>query len=196
MSVSLTAGKAALTQVVKFLSRYEKKNTAALMKAWDEAKEDWLVELRRALPDVLRRLENVEQAQEKLHERAADREFQRLLDNVSIEASREAIDERRRMLAHVGAGTFDLTMTIAQAARCERVIRELDPEDVVALRHVNGWREFRADARFEHLELLIAAGCVVEIPGDNAGGEQTVKHSVTKTGTLVMRLLATYEPRT
>jgi hypothetical protein len=195
MSFAITAGKAALTQVAKILGRYETKNTAALIAAWDEAKEDWLIELRRVLPDVLRRLENVEAFQEKLCTRTEDRQFERLLDNVSIEASREAIDERRRMLAHVGAGLFDLSMTIAEAARCERVIRELDPEDILALRGVDGY-EVVAEARLEHLELLVAAGCVAEVPGDNQGGEQTVRHHVTRTGLLVLKVTATYEPRT
>ena len=194
MSLVLAAGKAALSQIAKTLGRYEQKNTAALMAAWDEAKDEWLVELRRALPEVLRRLEGIEQFQEKIRARTEDPQFQRLLDNVSIEASREATDERRCMLAHVGAAVFDFTMTIAEAARCERVIRELDPEDTFALRRVNGWQEVVAGARLDHLELLIAAGCVVEVPGDRGGGEETVRHRVTHTGSLVLKLLSTYQP--
>jgi hypothetical protein len=192
MSLVVATGKTALAQGLKILGRYEQKNTAALMAAWDEAKDEWLVELRRLLPDVLRRLEGIEQFQEKLRARTEAPQFHRLLDNVSIEASREAIDERRRMLAHVGAGVFDFTMTIAQAARCERVIRELDPEDILALREVSGWSEVVAGTRLEHHDVLIASGCVVEVPGDNQGGEQTVRHHVTGTGSLVLKLLVTY----
>jgi hypothetical protein len=203
MSLAVTIGKAALAQVTKILGRYEQKNTAALIAAWDEAKEEWLVELRRLLPDVLRRLESIEQLQEKLQERSEDPQFQRLLDNVSIEASREAIDERRRMLAHVGAGLFDPSMAIAEAARCERVIRELCPGDILALRRLNGWQEVIVGTRFDqvagdrpdHLDVLIASGCVAEVPGDNLGGEQTVRHRVTHTGSRILKLLATYEPR-
>jgi|HubBroStandDraft_1064217.scaffolds.fasta_scaffold01132_18 hypothetical protein len=198
MSLAVVAGKKLLAQVVEVLVRYENKNTTALLKAWDDAKDEWLVELVRVLPEVVGRLEQVEQFQERLKLRTESPEFQRLLDNVSFEASREAIEERRRMLAHVGAGIFDVTMTIAEAARCERVIREVDPADIFALRRVNGSQEVLAGSHPEDLEILIAVGCVAAVPGGMPAldHEQTVRYEMTRTGSLVLRLVTTYEAPT
>jgi hypothetical protein len=57
----------------------------------------------------------------------------RVLDNYGYEAAREPMDERRRMLAYAAAGSVHHTLTIAQLARVERMIRELDPDDLVVL---------------------------------------------------------------
>src|SRR5580704_15851877 len=78
MSLAVVAGKKLLAQVVEVLVRYENKNTTALLKAWDDAKDEWLVELVRVLPEVVGRLEQVEQFQERLNRRTESPEFQRL----------------------------------------------------------------------------------------------------------------------
>ena len=48
-----------------------------------------------------------------------------MLDNYGYEAAREAIDARRSLLA--AAGSVCSALTIAQMARVERALRELDP---------------------------------------------------------------------
>lgn len=61
-------------------------------------------------------------------------EFQKIADNYALEAQREALLERARMLAYALAGTLcNGNLTISQKSRVERVIRELDPADALLL---------------------------------------------------------------
>lgn len=192
MSLTIAAVEVLGKEIAGVVRRFVNKNDDAVFKSWEDAKDDWLIELVATLPGVRARLEHVEKSQERLNERLASPEFQRLLDNVSIEASREPIDERRRLLAHLGAGTFDFTlMSVAEASRCERVIRELDPEDIFSLRRVNTWREVQADSARDHLDALFASGCIADLPGDVPG--ETVRRRRTRTGDLVVQITATYE---
>jgi hypothetical protein len=95
-------------------------------------------------------------------------EFQRVFRNFAYEASREAIAERRRLLAHASAGVLDPFFTIAQKARIERTMRELDPEDVRLLQKVAcAASEDGLEAAYIALHqggvstaTLIASGCV------------------------------------
>jgi hypothetical protein len=65
-------------------------------------------------------------------------EFQRIADNYAVEAQREALLERARMLAYALVGTLcSENLTISQKSRVERVIRELDPADVLLLHRLS-----------------------------------------------------------
>jgi hypothetical protein len=137
----------------------------------------------------------IDRLEEKLGDRADDEEFQGLVDNFGLEASREALGERRRLLAHASAGAFDVTMTIAQAARAERVLRHLDPVDIERLRRVELFKRYDEHspdgARREDLDVLVGQGCV----STTWGAGSVASYSITSTGHLVLRLLRSYQLR-
>jgi hypothetical protein len=64
----------------------------------------------------------------------SDRQFFRLERNYEFEAVREVTDGRSRMLAFAAAWSVDPDLTVAQLARVERAIREIDPADVEVLK--------------------------------------------------------------
>lgn len=102
--------------------------------------EDWIVAAHRAVREQVLWVREHEHRISELEALAMDPQFERVLGNYQFEASREAMDERRRMLALAYAGSLHPGMTVAQLARVERVIRELDPEDVkvlAAVRRIN-----------------------------------------------------------
>ena len=182
---------------VNIVGRYSDRNTEAIREAYEAKRKDLLAQVEHVLPEVLARLEaaepRIDDLEARLEDRSTDPEFQSVLDNVVIEASREAIDERRRMLAHAFAGAADVRMTVAEAARAERTLRELDPADVAALRGVGrmSGRDMDRDGPVGGvLAVLVGAGCVQERTGWGGG----VLYSVTRTGNLVLRLLASYAP--
>ena len=72
-----------------------------------------------------------------------DPQFYRLQGNYCLEHQREAMDERRIMLDHAAFGSAIPQMSLAEVARTERTIRELDPLDVMllsCLRDISGTR--------------------------------------------------------
>jgi hypothetical protein len=183
--------------IADIFGRYGDRNTDAIREAYEAKRRDILAEAQRIIPEVLARLDAVEPRLERLEgrveERVEDPEFHSVLDNVVLEASREAIDERRRMLAHAFAGAFNVEMTIPEAARAERTLRELDPSDLATLRGVGrmAGRDFEREGPLrDALAVLLGAGCVHERSGWGGG----VMYSITRTGNLVLRLLATYVP--
>lgn len=89
------------------------------------------------LRDVLERVQKLENASEvltQMKERASDRQFQRIQENYRIESWRESMDDRRHMLIFASVQSFKLDLTIAQAARAERTLREIDPSDLAVLK--------------------------------------------------------------
>lgn len=72
---------------------------------------------------------------ERLFALESDRGKTIVLGNLSEAAWREANDERRRMLANASAALIlSVELSVAELARVERTIRQLDPEDLVQLR--------------------------------------------------------------
>ena len=201
-TIVAAAGGSVLPAVARTLTsiigRYADRNTEAIRDAYEEKRRSFLAEVEKTLPHVLACLEaiepRIEQLESRLEERAEDPEFQSILDNVVLEASREAIDERRRMLAHAFAGATDVRLTVAEAARAERTLRELNPADVMALRGLGRMAGRDADRDgpvAAALAVLVGAGCVQERTGWGGG----VLYNITRTGSLVLRLLASYGPR-
>lgn len=135
-------------------------------------------------------------------------EFQKIVDNYIVEATREALLSRAEMLAHALVGTLcDDTLTISQKSRVERVIRELDPENVLHLHRLNSVNVPQSEnddfprtamarddllSQFpESADVLEASGCVSrEQVGGLNGGYTTAR--VTAIGERVLRILENY----
>lgn len=137
-----------------------------------------------------------------------DASAERLHANYANAAASEVTPERRRMLAYADAALIDTRLTIAQHARAERLLRELDPEDVLWLsvidraagtffeqQQLNGEERVRwAVWNKAGADILAASGCVrVTHHGGNAGfgggsaGWDGV--SVTREGRMVLHVM-------
>jgi hypothetical protein len=140
-SIDLADVAGTLVPVVgKAVAHWANRNTRALIAARDETFRDWVVEEKRATVEHAKRLaehaEDLEALRLKLEELISDPSFARVRDNYGYEAAREALDERRRMLAFASAGSANLELTVGEIARVERTVRELDPGDVALLRRL------------------------------------------------------------
>jgi len=134
--LALTVGKL----VVAKLRELEEGNTLRLQEHWAVERRSW-----RALRDfeVERRLTALEAvAQDREAFRAAvdsmasDCQFVRLHMNLEFEAVREALEDRKRLLAYAAAGLSDPDLSIEEKARLERVLRGLDVRDIFFLREI------------------------------------------------------------
>jgi hypothetical protein len=86
---------------------------------------------------VLRELATYDQIQERrlsaLEQRLSDDEALGVLYNYCRQAHEEATAERRRMLAFAAASLTNLDLRVSELARMQRVVRELDPSDILDL---------------------------------------------------------------
>lgn len=194
---------AALRAVVSAFGRYANRNTKAMQDAWDARRFQWIIEscvlLDRDFPQLKAAVAHIENIVDALDdrmkrlelatERSLDPEFQRILDNYGIEASREAIDERLRMLTHATAGSFSAPMTIAELSRVERILRELDPPDITVLRTLEVG--VHSPMHIHGFEVLVGAGCAI-VSWGGAGGLGNL--AITETGRRVLSLLRSYDP--
>jgi hypothetical protein len=96
-----------------------------------------------------------------------DHQFHRVQTNYVFEYAREPMDERRRMLEYAQTGSYNVDLTLAEIARVERTLRELDPNDVVMLVDiVEGLDVFdqivpdHDEARASAYDSIVAAGCM------------------------------------
>ncbi len=158
------------------------------------------------LQALLQRVESLENASatfEVMKARWADHQFQRIQENYRLELWREALDERKFMLVYAAVQSFKIDLSIAQAARVERVLRELDPPDVLLLLDIlridaaepedfSRRLQTLCEARLASSDVLMTAGCLM------ASGIQwtgTLPPSrVTELGRLVGVLMGGYEP--
>jgi hypothetical protein len=213
MSVSITVAKIGAKPLLNWLKQRAARNTEAIERARKEAFEDWVIELRRAVPAVVEYLaQRVEELEARLEEVANDPQMMRIYDNFGYEAAREAIDERRRMLAMAAAGILDTDLTIEQKARVERTLRQLDPGDVrtlYALSRVVGRVDpnpsdrqrptcvneselcFRVLRRAPSGDVLVAAGCVCVDAFAGLGASWQEAH-ITSVGQDVLLALRAY----
>jgi len=88
---------------------------------------------------TLKEMKKLERNLAEVNKRLNQPEFMRLQQKYLLVASTEVIDERLKMLAAAAAGSANVRLTIAEAARVERKLQELDPDDVKAL-----WKIHRA----------------------------------------------------
>ena len=136
----ISALKTTTTLLAKMARWWAGRNDEAFKKERDELFREWTSELAIAMNAHAARLERVEgevAANERLEALSGSRAFWRVLDNYGYEAAREAIDERRKMLAWAAAGSVSSKLTIPQMARVERTLRELDPNDVAVLQQLS-----------------------------------------------------------
>lgn len=223
VAVDLGTALGAIPSLVAYVAR--DRNTPKVLAAFDEAMAEWVIDLRRHTVAQLRLLEstaaNAAETGRRLAELVEDPEFVRVQNNYGYEACREAINERRRMLAFASAGSVNLELSIAQLARVERTVRELDPTDILALQQVariadpprparddrmdyrnqlQPWHEScgrQAQTRFVilneggSLPVLSASGCVL-VAVDTAGFSPKNSLTVTELGARVLRVLHAY----
>jgi hypothetical protein len=103
----------------------------------EEMFREWIAELHVRLGEQIEHVRGLVEMRPELEAiaegQAEDQQLRRLLFATGDEASREAMRDRRIMLACASAGLIDPTMTIAEKARAIRALRELDPSDIRAL---------------------------------------------------------------
>lgn len=175
------------------LARMLDPNTPRFLEARAELYRSWVPELAACLAAQGAKLEELTKQNADLRAEVARQlpVTARILQRYAEEASREPIDERRRMLAYAAAATFDPRTSEAKKARIERVIQELDPDDVLHL-------AFRCDVlAVDDLPFtgtdeddLIAAGCMQVGPTGFGGGRGM--NSVTQRGRDVVAILEDY----
>jgi hypothetical protein len=137
-SLALAAGpylaEKAADALLKRFGDYLARNDLSFKEARDELFRGWASELAVASNEVAKEVRRLgEDFERQSEERAENHEAQRVLMNYAEQAYREPIDERRRMLAHAAAGILDVRLTIAQHAKVQRILHELDPDDVLVL---------------------------------------------------------------
>jgi hypothetical protein len=120
----------------------------------------------------------------KIEERFADKAARAVLFNYAEQAYREPVEDRQRLLDHAAACIVDVDLTIAEHARVERAIRELDPDDVMATDHIArtcgsifkgehydsaGGVRYEAWRTLRNADAVVAAGCVRITYGGTGG---------------------------
>jgi hypothetical protein len=98
----------------------------------DEILDEWFVELVRSVNDAVLRLSVLEQGEvrQRLLE---DDAGMAILSNYCSEAHEEPLSERRRMLQFAAASLANLDLTLPSLARVQRILRELDANDILVL---------------------------------------------------------------
>lgn len=128
------AGKYVLGRVSGQVRAAMTRHTDDLLAAYKRDAEDWRLQRILALDKQYADLEGqVEDLNAKLDEMFADRQFIRLYDGIEAQALLEALDERREMLAALGAGIIDPRLSLEERVDVERVVRTLAPVDVMTL---------------------------------------------------------------
>lgn len=209
--IDIVTGKKALgiaQKIFDFLRERDGAATKRFLDGRDEQSFEWVAELaardRERLSELEALAEQVAELTGAIQQLIEDPQFYRVRRNYGYEAAREAIDERRRMLAYAAAGSISPNLTIQQLARVERTIRELDPSAIALLselaqsepRHVDPKRAGvatynRVVGDDPDAEALIASGCVRI---HEAGGFYDVLPSarVSQVGQWVLEVLSAY----
>lgn len=200
------------TLIFKIVAAWLTKNDRHVAREFRDVFEGWVVEDRRALTLHLATHPEFEARLEALERLVADPQLERVRRNYGFEAAREAIDERRRMLAFADAGSLSPDLTVAQAARVERTIRELDPNDVKVLAKIqkidaparDPTKVLDAEGRKLHDQrieiwhasdpsghILVSSGCL-DVSAPSSVWEMDCLCIVTKLGKWVLTVLDTY----
>jgi hypothetical protein len=175
---------------------------------------EWWAELVHAIRRIEGRLNQLEQAEVK-RRFLENHEGIGILANYVDEAYSEPLDERRRMLAHAAAGLANLELSIAELARAQRILRELDPDDAVALYQLHMLPHSLGHSAYERFsvrtpgqasavialklweqggrESLSTSGCVRILAAGGGFGVGTHEElRLTDTGRLVLKVLHSY----
>ncbi|MFO0736433.1 MAG: hypothetical protein U0270_11150 [Labilithrix sp.] len=147
------------------------------------------------------------EAAAKVSERENDIEARFVLMNYESAAAREPIEERRKMLAHAAAAIVDVRMTVAEHARVQRRLDEIEPADVLALYGLSrtygyvykqkryGSEDVMRGVLLDDVgcgEALESAGCVQRRAPKGTYGGRLERVIVTSFGHLVLKVLRTY----
>lgn len=195
--------------VKEYIKRLPDPNTPTFLAARDEMFREWTVEHANLIEENYRYFEaRVDKLEELVAQRADDNEAKAVYANYASQAYREPIDERRIMLAHATAGIIDVRLTVAEHARVQRRLDELEPDDVVTLWAVANTcgrvldkSQYRDDMELRYAfwqqqpnaEALQAAGCVRALAsGGGLGSGASNGLLVTGFGRLVLRVLRSY----
>ncbi len=192
-------------RLVAAMTQFLESNDARLRDAWELERRDHVVRklfwLEETVVDLGARIADLGS---KIDVQADDPQLYRVWDNFVYESIREAIAERREMLAAADAGIVDPTLTIEQKARVERTLRQLDPADVRALfgfeliGNAGGHRErdevYQLWKRMPNGDVLVSSGCLRLNPEPlaGAGGAGKPIPEVTPLGRNVLRVLRVY----
>lgn len=205
-AVAALLAKPAAKRLFAFLGNRMNKNDDQLKKDREEAALDWAAELKRAVPHAVAYLDaRIDDLDSRLAAVYEDPQFGRIFTNFTFEAAREAIDERRRMLAHAAVGITDPDVSVERKARVERTLRALDPIDVLTLyaasRIPGGIDALAPMAKFLYNspsgDILASCGCVrIEPDGGGAGMGVSIRAQITQVGDDVLIALRTYTTST
>jgi len=171
-------------------ARLARRNDDAFLAARDALSFEWCAETANKLNEFIENQmrictllgDDVNELRAKIEAILDDDEAELLAALYRDEAYREARAERRHMLSHAAATIVDLELSIADKCRIEKVLRDLDPSDVLELdrlARVVGYvlplpdgrcRKYlgTANLRFVILaesrsrDALVASGCVQE----------------------------------
>ena len=171
-----------------------------LAETYDEFYREWIGDLAEGLTGLAG---STDLLAERLDALEADHERMRVVGNYGMEAWREAVDDRRRMLRDATVATVFSELTPTELARIERTIRMLDPEDLPTLRQVaaDNWRQRYSSLSKGHLggASLVASGCLRLVPGASVIGSVherddreelgPIVATVTPLGELVLKFL-------
>lgn len=212
LALVLGTGKKALLAipaVKKYIESLPDPNTPRFIEARDEMFRDWNVELHNRVAEVVADLvPRIDDLEARISERAEDGAAKGVFANYANQAYREPIAERRKMLQYAAAGIIDVQLSVAEHARVQRRLDELDPGDVLHLLCVERacGRVFNermydsiGEMRYEFWrslpndDALSAAGCVhVSTAGGGAGVGARNVLEVTSFGKTLLRVLRGY----
>jgi hypothetical protein len=152
--------------------------------------------------------ERVENLDERVRERSLDEVTNRIQWNYAEQSVKEPVDERARMLEHAAAGVVDVRLTPAEHATVQRILLELDPDDVLALsflaRVSGNIFEGETYRSAEHLrwtvwtktinqDVLATSGCLrITYGGGGIGVGVEGQALVTRHGKLLLRVLRSF----
>ena len=207
--VTSLAAKVGFAVAKDFFKKLSCAGNESFQKARRDLYEEYLIDLDRRCEEqfayLAQRIDNLDQ---QVSERGKDPSCIRIAANYARAADAEAIDQRRGMLAYAEAALIDTTLTLAQHSRVERLLRELDPDDVLWLNVLDKIVGYRLGAKLlrheDHVrwtvwnespasDVLAASACVrVTHVGGGMGGVDWEKVTVTREGKLVLHVLRLY----
>lgn len=143
--------------------------------AREKREDEFVQEMHRQLETVLRQLERIKSESCRAAWRSPDyEEVTTLIQQFLDQAMKAPSSERRRMLAAAAAGSFRPDIGVESKSRAARVIEQLEPSDVIALRRLakkakraQTWDEIRfavEDEPFINSSTLLRLGCLIEKP--------------------------------
>ena len=209
---------------LKIANRLVRANDVAFLEARDEVAYEWGAEAKVRLDALIQEQarianllgESVEGLDEKVSALLEDHQIDLLAALYADCAYREALEERRKMLCHAAATIADLGVSIEEKCRVEKVLRDLDPKDIIELdriARVVGWvrrlpdgraRAYLDEARFRYVVLdesksrdaLMSSGCIRELNPDVWGSVHAEPASsqafISRRGQLVLRTMRSY----